>query len=102
MHEQNRIEEELAESNAEIARLEEIEGIVRHFYKESSLENTTLDECRDLFITLREKYSVEYMLYGLDAIAIPVLLPKVWFFHELFKFWIDAVSLSVRWMNFLK
>uniref|UniRef100_A0A1I8B7U2 G-patch domain-containing protein n=1 Tax=Meloidogyne hapla TaxID=6305 RepID=A0A1I8B7U2_MELHA len=77
LNEQNRIEEELAESKAEIVRLEEIENIVRRFYQESSIEDTTLEECRDLFITLREKYSVEYTLYGLDAIAIPVLLPKI-------------------------
>uniref|UniRef100_A0A914KN32 G-patch domain-containing protein n=1 Tax=Meloidogyne incognita TaxID=6306 RepID=A0A914KN32_MELIC len=77
LNEQSRIEDELTESKAEIVRLEEVYTIVKQFYQESSLENSTLEECRELFITLREKYSVEYTLYGLDAIAIPVLLPKI-------------------------
>uniref|UniRef100_A0A915N1M8 G-patch domain-containing protein n=1 Tax=Meloidogyne javanica TaxID=6303 RepID=A0A915N1M8_MELJA len=77
LNEQSRIEDELTESKAEIVRLEEVYSIVKQFYQESSLENSTLEECRELFITLREKYSVEYTLYGLDAIAIPVLLPKI-------------------------
>ena len=86
LNEQSRIEDELTESKAEIVRLEEVYTIVKQFYQESSLENSTLEECRELFITLREKYSVEYTLYGLDAIAIPVLLPKVVFYFYL-KHW---------------
>jgi hypothetical protein len=37
----------------------------------------SLDECKELFITLRSEYAAEYTLYGLEAIAIPLLLPKV-------------------------
>ena len=38
---------------------------------------STLEECKHLFLTLRSEYSVEFTLFGLDAIAIPILLPKV-------------------------
>lgn len=41
------------------------------------MSSVSLDECKELFLKLRRDYNAEYMLYGLDSLAIPVVLPKV-------------------------
>lgn len=43
----------------------------------SSSRKPTLNECCDLFLQLHNEYSVEYKLYGLDAITKSTVLPAL-------------------------
>lgn len=45
------------------------------FDKTYSCRSPTLSECRDLFLRLRDEYSVEYKLCGLDSIIKSTILP---------------------------
>ena len=94
--EEAQIMSQIKEETDEISRLENIEQIIRrlfssHFliielmylsfsFRQSSRKEThSLEECKDLFIRLKADFAAEYLLYTLDTLAIPVILPKVYF-----------------------
>uniref|UniRef100_A0A183CHX8 GCFC domain-containing protein n=1 Tax=Globodera pallida TaxID=36090 RepID=A0A183CHX8_GLOPA len=74
-NEEQRISEDIAENRDELLRLEEVEQLVGRF--SSFADGSSLDECKKLFLKLLEEYEAEYKMYGLDALAIPIVLPKI-------------------------
>lgn len=38
-----------------------------------------MDDCKKLFTVIKEQYPVEYKLYGLGALSIPIVLPRVFY-----------------------
>ncbi|KAL3077180.1 hypothetical protein niasHS_013169 [Heterodera schachtii] len=73
--EEKRILEESAESQFEFVRLQELEQLVSKFCV--SAEESSLDECKKLFQKLHKQFEAEFKMYGLDALAMPIVLPKI-------------------------
>lgn len=67
--EQKRLRSKADEQKAEMEHLMQVAEMVEDFQQLSARHAPTLDECRTLFARLRADFSVEYKLYGLDALA---------------------------------
>lgn len=72
-----RMEGEFHESEMEINRLQSVDRLIRRFCQGQRMEDMSLDDCKELFQTLRHEYATEYQMYGLDALALPILVPKI-------------------------
>lgn len=47
------------------------------FSHRTGVDSPSINDCQELFLTLRDKYSSEYALFNLESVAIPCVLPQV-------------------------
>lgn len=71
------LQKEVVDEREELKRMHDVVEIIEEFDRMSKVKEPNLGDCKRLFIRLKEDFSTEYQLYGLDIIAIANVLPLI-------------------------
>ncbi|CAI4233374.1 unnamed protein product [Auanema sp. JU1783] len=105
-YEMQRLNEKEVELRRELQRRKELVDLIRRFSLRDDEISHAMNEYQSLFMTLKEKFRLEYKLLSLESIAIPCVLPQI---KKYFSVWrpldpehlIFGIDLMKEWKDIL-